>query len=276
MKSHHDPFEQICDRLLRLERQNRRFKQLGATVLVATTSILLMGQASSHKTVEANAFILKDRLGRVRATLSVEELAGQYSAAKLVLFDQESKEMVKIDSGLTIPSGSLHLSDEHGQDRVYLGADSIFGGTLSLRGEKGAPGTLLQTNRASLPSVEATSISMIADGKRLSLSPRVIFFDRVQERQLIKEGLFKGLGKIHERIQGAPYAHFTERGLFVTDEQGKAMLTADGLSVTDDQGFGVTIGAIELTKPSIGEAVKRSAASIVLTDRDRTVLWKVP
>jgi hypothetical protein len=256
MNSHQGPLEQIQDRLLKLERRNRRFKQLGFAVLIVATAGLVMGQASPHKTIEANEFILKDRLGRVRARLSIEELP-PYSAASFVLYDPGAKEKFKVVSGFLGGGATMDLSDADGRHRVSLSANEHTGGILSLLDEKGIPGTVLHTDRAWLPSVEAASLSMIANGKRLALTSELIVFDRVQER-VLGEGLIKI--PIHEHVERAPVAVFTE----------------DGLSVTDAQGFGVTIGATELTSPSPGETVKRSAASIVLTDNDRTVLWKVP
>ena len=59
----------VMNRLERLEKQNRRIKQIGALALILIASVLLMGQASSKRTVEANQFMLKDTSGRLRATL---------------------------------------------------------------------------------------------------------------------------------------------------------------------------------------------------------------
>ncbi len=59
MNSHHG-FEYLQDRLLKLEKQNRRFKQLGAVVLAIAAVTVVMGQTPSKKTVEANEFILGD------------------------------------------------------------------------------------------------------------------------------------------------------------------------------------------------------------------------
>lgn len=257
MNTHQEQLQKIHGRLVSLERQNCRFKQLGVAVFIVATAGLLMGQASPHKTIEANEFILKDRLGRVQARLSIEEL---HSAASFVLYDPGGKGKFKVVSGFLGTGATMHLSDADGRHRVSLSANKHTGGILSLLDEKGVPGTLLYTESATLPSVEAASISMIAEGKRLRLSPGIIVFDRVGERQFPEEGLLKGIIKIPEHIEGAPVAMFTE----------------DGLSVTDDQGFGVTIGATELTTPRPGETLRRSAASILLTDRNRTVLWKVP
>jgi hypothetical protein len=65
-------FDDLRDRVLKLEKQNRRFKQLGVMALIVVASFAVMGQAPSRKTVEANEFILRDDYGRVRAKLSVD------------------------------------------------------------------------------------------------------------------------------------------------------------------------------------------------------------
>jgi hypothetical protein len=49
----------IEERLERLERQNQNLKRAGTAILVLAASILLMGQAATTKTVEANRFISK-------------------------------------------------------------------------------------------------------------------------------------------------------------------------------------------------------------------------
>jgi hypothetical protein len=64
-------FEELERRLLSVEKQNRRLKQLGAALLVLVTSLIVMGEAPSKKTVEANEFILPDSNGNVRAKLAV-------------------------------------------------------------------------------------------------------------------------------------------------------------------------------------------------------------
>ena len=57
----------MMNRLERLEKQNRRFKQIGSLALILLGSVLLMGQAAPRRTVEANEFILKDENGKSRA-----------------------------------------------------------------------------------------------------------------------------------------------------------------------------------------------------------------
>jgi hypothetical protein len=69
MNSHPNALEDLQERLSKLEKQNRRFKHLGIAALVVPALLLVMGQAPSKKTVEANEFILRDDNGNVRARL---------------------------------------------------------------------------------------------------------------------------------------------------------------------------------------------------------------
>ena len=62
----------MIERLEKLERQNRRMKQAGAAVLVLAAAVLLMGQASPNRTVEANRFVLTDRSGNEQGVLMLK------------------------------------------------------------------------------------------------------------------------------------------------------------------------------------------------------------
>jgi hypothetical protein len=69
MNSGPHSLENLQDRLLQLEKQNRRFKQLGTIALVIAAVIVEMGQAPAKKIVEANEFVLRDDGGNMRARL---------------------------------------------------------------------------------------------------------------------------------------------------------------------------------------------------------------
>ena len=162
--------EQIQERLLKLENQNRTLKQAGGAVLVVATSLLLMGQtartkpvqASQSNTVEASQFILKDKTGKVRATFSIDERPDNSGPVQLVFYDGEGKERVRLNSGV-VPSmtgGTLSLADEKGKGRVFISASDALGPSLGLDDPKGFPVTLLTTNSVVLPNVEAKSVSL--------------------------------------------------------------------------------------------------------------------
>ena len=105
--------EVLQDRLLKLEKQNRRFKQLIVAALIVPALLLVTGQAPSKKTIEANEFILKDSAGKIRAELSVSETT-KTPVAHLVLFDPNGKEKVSVDSGLPGLGPGILLSGDNG------------------------------------------------------------------------------------------------------------------------------------------------------------------
>jgi hypothetical protein len=88
--------------------------------------------------------------------------------------------------------------------------------------------------------------------------------------------------------------HGRERGMFDADENGAALafinvkgtddalVRAEGINVagpvtvSDEQGFQATLGATELVTPRSGETHKTSAASLVLFDKNKNVIWKAP
>ena len=201
-----------CDmqnRLLKLEKQNRRLKQVGAVALLVVTVLLIMGEASQKKTFEADEFILRDNSGNVRARLSMNVPTGAApgfpAAAQLVLFDEKGKKRVMLDGGSTIPGLSLY----DGQERVratFVETDAFgVGAVLVLEDEKG----------------------------------------HLQSR--LKEG---------EVLAG--------------------LVDTSTVSVIDAEGFAATLGVTELVTPRTGEKHKTSAASLVLFDKDKNVIWKAP
>jgi hypothetical protein len=175
MNSDIQVFEQVQERLLKLERQNRRFKQAGAAALTVAASLLLMGQtartkpvqASQSNTVEATQFILKDKTGKVRATFSIDERPDNSGPVQLVFYDGEGKERVRLNSGVlpSMTGGTLSLADEKGKGRVFISASDALGPSLGLDDSKGFPVTLLTTDRAAMPDLEAKSVILKdADG----------------------------------------------------------------------------------------------------------------
>jgi hypothetical protein len=61
----------VLERLIRLEKQNRRLKWMSVTALAAVSAIFLTGQTTpTPRTVEAQKFVLKDAQGNVRGWMS--------------------------------------------------------------------------------------------------------------------------------------------------------------------------------------------------------------
>ena len=136
MNFHSIGFEELERRLLSVEKQNRLLKQLGAAFLILVTSLVVMGQAPSKKTVEANEFILRDEGGSIRARLFV--------TAK----STTNMNIPGIGTPMPVtfnPKATLALYDEKEQVSGIVDADSISfskshvllaGGVLSLGDEK--------------------------------------------------------------------------------------------------------------------------------------------
>lgn len=240
--------EQIQERLLKLEKQNRTLKQAGGAVLVIATSLLLMGQASRTKpvqagqsdTVEASRFILKDKTGKARATFSIDERPDNSGPVQLVFYDGEGKERVRLNSGL-VPSmtgGTLSLADEKGKGRVLISASDALGPSLGLDDPKGFPVTLLSTGDAVLPNLEAKSLSLKdTDGN-------------IRARLFMSEKLTTTAGELMPNLpwtpenRNAPVTISPSPTLALYDLKGKARVHVGGdgnisaqiIGVSDSQG----------------------------------------
>lgn len=84
-------------------------KRAGAAALTVAAALFLMGQASRTNTVAASQFILKDAIGKVRATLSTDEKLGNSGSAQLVLYDGDGKQRVKLESGALAFTGARRV-----------------------------------------------------------------------------------------------------------------------------------------------------------------------
>lgn len=55
-----------------------------------------------------------------------------------------------------------------------------------------------------------------------------------------------------------------------------ALLTPYNLNLSDSDGFSTTLGLASLVTPRTGESHKTSAASLVMFDKNKNVIWKAP
>lgn len=320
--------EQIQERLLKLERQNRRLKQAGAAALIVAASLLLMGQtsrtkpvqASQSNTVEASQFILKDKSGKVRANLSIDESPGNSGAVQLVFYDVEGKQRVKLGSGNPYLGGTLQLADEKGKNRIVILSSGALGGSLGLDDSNGFPVTLLTTDSAVLPSLEAKSVSlkdtdgnvrarlfmtekstakveeiwpnmpMPPETKNLPVtfnpSPTLALYDLKGKARVYLDGD----GNIGAQIVGVSglsgqtlgmLSAIDDYGAMLSLNNGKGeqrLLLAPGhLELSDDDGFQSSLGVEKnLVTARTGETHLTSAASLLLFDKNKNVIWKAP
>jgi hypothetical protein len=188
--------EDLQKRVVKLEQQNRRFKQFGVGILAIAAVILVMGQAPSKKTVEANEFILRDSGGNVRIKLSMED-HGVGDTPKMAFLDAKGTPNLELE-------GSVR---------------GLFGGTVGIDDEQG-------------------------------------------------------------RRVGTWFANFAGGAFWIstgkTNVKGGVSLTPDSVTVTDDAGFEAVVGTEDLMTPTTGETHKTSAASLVLLDKNKTVIWNAP
>jgi hypothetical protein len=207
MKPQIQGLKEIQDRLLNLERQNRRFKQLWVAVLIASASLIVMGQMPSKKAVEANEFILRDDGGNIRA--------------RLFMTEKTTETIPGISGVVTVsPNPMLALYNEKGTARVVLDGEG-FANTGSF--------IVSDSGGQSLGSFMAVA----GYGAMLGISN----------------------GKGDQRV-------FLEPG---------------HLELSDNDGFKAGLGVEKnLVTPSTGATHQTSAASLLLFDKNKNVIWKAP
>ncbi len=223
MRSHFDGLEVIQNRLLELERQNRRLKRFGLAVLTASVSLIVMGQAPSKKIIEANEFILRDDGGNVRARLSMTVPAGTApgfpAVAELIIFDEKGKKRVAVSGGTSMETFRLVQHDP----RSAIPGFSVFDEQERARG-----------------------YFMETDGS--SIGPALQLLDAQGNSPITLE-----LGEVKADS-----------------------IAASRVLVQDADGFAATLGVTDLLTSRTGEKHKTSAASLILFDKDKNVLWRAP
>jgi len=205
----------LSDRVEKLEKQNRRLKQIGLTVIVLISAIFVSGQAKTGKVIEASAFHLVDASGRVRADLSISNL----QAPTLSLSDEEENLEVVLEGSSSISGASLKLGKSQSKGHISLEAEPPGMSTALLAlGQDTSPEVMLAGGRASfLMMSDATGIVNLDVGEN---GPR--------------------------------------------------------LAVTDRAGYTVTVGRSDLVTTKMGVKEQTPAASIVLSGKDKKVLWSAP
>lgn len=114
----------IVQRLEKIEKQNRTMKCAGLAVLIGVGSIVLMGQASPQsRTIDAEAFVLRDAGGKMRASLRMDTIL---NAPQLKLYDPTGKSRVEITADAKQPS--IWLFDAEGRKRAAFATDEDSAG----------------------------------------------------------------------------------------------------------------------------------------------------
>ncbi len=121
-------------RLVRLERGNRRMKRIGALVLVVAAAVVLSGAADGKDLpdLEVGSLTLKDKDGKTRASLGTSA----DGAVGLLLSDKDGKTRAHLYVGVDGSPG-LDLYDKDGKVRATLYVDADELPALTLRDAKG-------------------------------------------------------------------------------------------------------------------------------------------
>jgi hypothetical protein len=64
--------------------------------------------------------------------------------------------------------------------------------------------------------------------------------------------------------------------LSIGDQSAGIVVSAYSVGLFDEQGYEATLGRRSLVTPRTGETQMRSAASLVMFDRNKNVIWKAP
>lgn len=105
--------DDLHNRIAKLEKQNRRMKQFGSVLLAVVAVIVIMGQSSARKTVEANEFILRDDGGSIRARLWIPP---DSHIPEMVLVNDQGKTTVKLHAGVSLTGGGVIVYNGQGQE----------------------------------------------------------------------------------------------------------------------------------------------------------------
>lgn len=161
----------IMERLVKVEKENRRLKRTGLAVLLIVGVGLLMGQALPKGKIEGSGFILKDTAGNVRAELGISG-----DGSHLWLYGANPKNIgVSIVSGGVGPAngGSLSLSGGDGSIRALLHATGD-GAVLNLFG----------TDAESRAHLGIGTFDFRRPGAGVTASPWLVIYSGVPEPSL--------------------------------------------------------------------------------------------
>ena len=122
MASQTPDLQAVAERLGKVEKQNRRLKSVGIAVLLLVSAVLVIGQAVPKEPIllEAEAFILRDKNGNVRAGLMLNE-DGSPSLTFLDKNENLRAWLVLDEDGMP----SFMLFDENENKRAVLGFTSL-------------------------------------------------------------------------------------------------------------------------------------------------------
>lgn len=260
-------------RMENLEHENRRLKRIVALAAVTGASLLLMGQAKSSRTVEAEKFVLRDANGNVRGELSVESLG----EPRLTLRDARGFPVVSVAGG---DEPFLTMMRPGTNEQVTL-SNNRTGYGLALYGKEIQVGLAVTNGVPALSLFDAhgkerATVDLMSDEPRLSLQDA----NNKAKIDVSSDGvsLFDATGK--PRAMFGDLADGPELLLIGPNQNSETTLgvSADGprLELHDTEGYSTIVGSTDLVVPRTGKKQKTSAASLTLFSKDKKVLWSAP
>lgn len=258
----------VMTRLENLETQNKRLKRVGTVLFLLLGVLIVAGVAAPNRTIEADKFVIKDANGKTRAELSSSDAGpelnfldergtlrlsvGIYAGEpSIVLFDQDSKQVATL------------VSDESGSQ--------LWFGTGPTEKPLAAIGTNLTLGKDG--KLSQASFIRLCDRKG---------HDRVELEYspMFNEASIQVSGTNEKETVGISAGDAIAPSLFVSFGRNAVSLTSDkdgpAVSIGDDRGFSASIGSVSLITGATGETHRTSAASLVLFDKGKNVIWKAP
>jgi len=259
---------EFVERLDRLERENRRLKQMGIAALLGVGSIVLLTALRppmQSKAIDTQAIAVQDSVSGDRAVLDGEGLT---------LYDAKGRVRVELREGKKGPEGMgvfpgdwLKLYNDTGRPGVELTegvppADFLQGFT-----KVQSTGNLVLLNYEG-DSVSAANLGV---GKAAGLWLTMTHLERGLEWPAVDNAdaallIDGGSAGVQVQEQGnSRIGLFASRGM-------------PGLSLADAAGYETQIGVADLKYPHSGESLRTSAASIVMlgNGKERHVIWRAP
>ncbi len=247
----------IVSRLERVERENRRLKQISAVVSLLATVVLIMGQARPDRTIEAQKFVLTDSHGNKRA-----DLAMVFDRPTLTLRDANGLPLVAMAGG---DYSFLTLNRARSKEQVTISANKDFYGLLlyderiqraGVAVWKGIPGLTLYDEKGT----ERAGLDLKQSGPMLRL--------------------VDANSKAGFNMWVAPLGAGPDFSMYDASGELRVNLVAPdsgpSLKLADHNGYSAIFGSTDLITPSTGRKEMTSAASLALFGKDNKVLWSAP
>ncbi len=248
--------DELIERLQKLERDNRRMKKLGVAALVLAAALGVMAATRPvPDVVTSHKFVLLDRHGRARVTISTPAFAGA---------------AVGMDADET----AIWISDDKGADRAILTADGLL-----FADSREKPLASYGNQKITAREFDVVNNSrdvLVRLASADNSIPFVSLYGSAQSRMTLSVG---GMSSPNPSVavEGGPWIAFG-------DSHGKAELSMGiqgdepTLNLTDRRGFGLVLGSTGTVALAAGETQKTSAASIIMfgNDKKRHVIWQAP